>query len=275
MEGLLRIGQVSKLYGISLDTLRHYDRKGLLKPIIDSQNDYRYYSLEHLDILEMILVGKYINIPLDQMKERIDSESIDGYLSMVKEQKERICEEKRLLNQLDQYAEDMLEVLTTISKFKNDYTFSTASVYKGIDITIYSIDLKTLLQEDTNSQQKEGIEALEQWAFYHSESDGTIVENDKVVGLSFPDSTINTTILQKQFIFAAEHNIVAQHHITGYYANIMFWGVKKDLMEYLNKICCHFGLHYSTIIVKYKFALLHKNMDHEYFVEIYFPKNPI
>jgi len=119
MQGLLRIGQVSKLYGISLDTLRHYDRKGLLKPITDSQNDYRYYSLEHLDILEMILVGKYINIPLDQMKERIDSESIDGYLSMVKVQKERINEEKRLLNQLDQYAEDMLEVLTTISTFKN------------------------------------------------------------------------------------------------------------------------------------------------------------
>ncbi|MCS4464643.1 hypothetical protein JTT01_13300 [Clostridium botulinum] len=42
----------------------------------------------------MILVGKYIKIPLDQMKERIDSESIDGYLSMVKEQKERINEEK-------------------------------------------------------------------------------------------------------------------------------------------------------------------------------------
>ncbi len=66
------------------------------------------------------------------MKERIDSESIDGYLSMVKEQKERINEEKRLLNQLDQYAEDMLELLTTISKFKNDYTFSTASVYKKL-----------------------------------------------------------------------------------------------------------------------------------------------
>ncbi|MCS4472634.1 hypothetical protein JQ031_03170 [Clostridium botulinum] len=30
---------------------------------MDPQNDYRYYSLEHLDILEMILVGKYIKIP--------------------------------------------------------------------------------------------------------------------------------------------------------------------------------------------------------------------
>ncbi|GAA4654729.1 hypothetical protein GCM10023142_18670 [Anaerocolumna aminovalerica] len=97
MKGLLRIGQVSKLYGISLDTLRHYDRKGLLKPIIDSQNDYRYYSLEHLDILEMILVGKYINIPLNQMKERIDSESIDEYLSMVKEQKGTYKRRKKII----------------------------------------------------------------------------------------------------------------------------------------------------------------------------------
>jgi len=275
MQGLLRIGQVSKLYGVSLDTLRHYDRKGLLKPIVDSQNDYRYYSLEHLDILEMILVGKYIKIPLDQMKERIDSESIDGYLSMVKEQKERINEEKRLLNQLDQYAEDMLEMLTTISKFKNDHTFSTASVCKEIDITIYRIDLGTLLQEDAKSQQTEGIESLEQWAFYHSNLDGRIVENDEVIGFSFPSSTINTTILQKQFMFAAEHNVVAQHHVTGHYANIMFWGIKKDLMEYLYKLCRHFGLHGSTLLVKYKFALLHKSMEHEYFVEIYFPQNPV
>ncbi|NFD55253.1 MerR family transcriptional regulator [Clostridium botulinum] len=275
MQGLLRIGQVSKLYGISLDTLRHYDRKGLLKPIVDPQNDYRYYSLEHLDILEMILVAKYMKIPLDQMKERINSESIDGYLSMVKEQKERINEEKRLLNQLDQYAEDMLELLTTISKFKNDYTFSTASVYKEIDITIYRIDLETLLQEDTKSQQTEGIESLEQWAFYHSEPNGTIVENDEVIGFSFADSTINTTILQKQFMFAAEHNIVAQHRVTGYYSNIMFWGVKKDLMEYLYKLCRHFDLYNSTLLVKYNFALLHKSTEHEYFVEIYFPQNPI
>lgn len=275
MKELLQIGQVSKLYGISLDTLRHYDRKGLLKPIVDPQNDYRYYSLEHLDILEMILVGKYMKIPLDQMNERINSESIDGYLSMVKEQKERINEEKRLLNQLDQYVENMLEVLMTISKFKNDYTFSAVSVYKEVDITIYRIDLETLLHQDTESQQVEGIESFEQWAFYHSESDGTIVENDEIIGFSFPDSTINTTILQKQFISAAEHNIVAQHHVTGCYATIMFWGIKRDLMEYLYKLYRHFNLHDSTILVKYKFALLHKSMEHEYFVEIYFPQNPV
>lgn len=133
----------------------------------------------------------------------------------------------------------------------------------------------TLLHEDTKSQQTEGIESLEQWAFYHRESDGTIAENDEVIGFPFSYSTINTTILQKQFMFVAEHNIVAQHHVTGYYANIMFWGVKKDLMEYLYKLCRHFDLHNSTLLVKYNFALLHKSMKHEYFVEIYFLQNPV
>nr|WP_312983706.1 MerR family DNA-binding transcriptional regulator [Clostridioides sp.] len=271
MKGLLRIGEVSKLYGISLDTLRHYDRKGLLKPLVDPQNDYRYYSIEHLDVLEMILVGKYIKIPLNQMKERIDSESIDGYLSMVRQQKERIYEEKRLLSQLDQYAENMLELLTTISKFKNDYTFTSILLFKEIDFTIYRIELKALLHEDNKPKHSEGIESLEQWAFYYSKSDGTIVENEELVGFSFPDSTINTTILHKQFIFETEQSIVAEHHVTGSYASIMFWGVKEDIMEYLYKLCCHFDLQDSTLLVKYKFALLHKGMDHEYFVEIYFP----
>lgn len=273
MQELLRIGQVSKLYGISIDTLRHYDRKGLLKPIVDDQNDYRYYSLEHLDILEMILVGKYMEIPLDQMKERIDSENIHGYLSMIKEQKELINEKKRLLDQLDEYAEDMSKLLTTISNFENDYTFSTTSSLKEINLTIYKIDLETLLNESTKSQKTDGVESFEQWGFYHSGSDGTIIEDEELVGFSFPHSMTNTNILQEKLMLASQHNAQMQHHVTGCYRSIMFWGIKNHLIEYLCKLCDHFGLKNSNILVKYKFALLHKNMDHDYFVEIFFPKN--
>lgn len=82
MEKILRIGQVSNLYGISLDTLRYYDRKGLLKPMVDQQNGYRYYAVEQLDTLEMILVGKHLEIPLEQIKEKMDSERIEGYLEL-------------------------------------------------------------------------------------------------------------------------------------------------------------------------------------------------
>ena len=275
MHGLLRIGQVSKLYGISIDTLRHYDRKGLLKPIIHDQNDYRYYALEHLDILEMILVGKYMEIPLNQMKERIDSENIHGYLSMINKQKELINEKKRLLDQLDQYTENMEKLLTTISNFKNDYTFSTASSWKELNITIYRVDFETLLNESTKSQKTDRVGSFEQWGFYHSGSDGTIIEDEELVGFSFPPSIINTNIFQEKLKSASENKLISPYHVTGHYEKIMFWGIKSDLMDYLYKLCSHFGLKNSNILVKYKFALLHKNMDHEYFVEIFFPKNSV
>jgi DNA-binding transcriptional MerR regulator len=275
MHELLRIGQVSKLYGISLDTLRHYDRKGLLEPIVDAQSGYRYYSLEHLDILEMILVGKFTELPLDQMKEKIDSESISGYLSMMQEQSSRIYEKQKILNQLGQYTDDMLELLKTIAEFQNDYNFSTVTVNKDINLTIYNVDLQTLLSEETILEQIDGIESFEQWFSYHVKSNGTIVESTETIGLSILDNMINTTILQRGFELASKSDFVSRRHVTGCHGIISFWGKQKELMEYLYKLCLHFDLHDTNLLIKYRFALLHKSMDHEYFVEIYFPHNSI
>ncbi|WP_082112386.1 MerR family DNA-binding transcriptional regulator [Paenibacillus sp. DMB20] len=81
MDFRISIGKVSKMYGISLDTLRHYDKIGILKPIVDETNGYRYYSLEHLDLLEHILVGKYLEIPLKKNEKCI---SARGHQSIYK-----------------------------------------------------------------------------------------------------------------------------------------------------------------------------------------------
>ena len=44
-----QIGEVSKITGISKDTLHFYTKTGLLIPdYIDSENQYRYYSLWNL-----------------------------------------------------------------------------------------------------------------------------------------------------------------------------------------------------------------------------------
>ena len=46
MEGLT-IGQMTKLNNITEQTLRLYDKIGLLKPhIINKENGYRYYSIK-------------------------------------------------------------------------------------------------------------------------------------------------------------------------------------------------------------------------------------
>ena len=44
-EGLLRIGEVARLFNLSVGTLRHYEQMGLLDPAhIDPASGYRYYG---------------------------------------------------------------------------------------------------------------------------------------------------------------------------------------------------------------------------------------
>ncbi|MBR3375918.1 MAG: MerR family transcriptional regulator, partial [Firmicutes bacterium] len=39
-----KIGDVARILGISTDLLRYYEKKGVVTPTKDKQNDYRYYD---------------------------------------------------------------------------------------------------------------------------------------------------------------------------------------------------------------------------------------
>lgn len=61
-----RIGEVSRVTGISKDTLHFYNKIGLLVPDhIDPDNQYRYYSLRNLWQLDIITTCRKLNIPLE------------------------------------------------------------------------------------------------------------------------------------------------------------------------------------------------------------------
>lgn len=86
MLRMLSIGKVAKLYGISHDTLRFYDKKGLLKPMVDVRTGYRSYSLESLSMLDMIVLGRTLGIPLSRLGETFDSGDISAHEILLKEQ---------------------------------------------------------------------------------------------------------------------------------------------------------------------------------------------
>jgi DNA-binding transcriptional MerR regulator len=263
MQKLFRIGQISNLYGISLDTLRHYDRKGLLKPVVDEESGYRYYSFEHLDVLEMILVGKYLEIPLEQMKEKIEAESIDGYLNMMEEQSRFIEERLKVLKKLNQYTRGMADLLKVIRDFSNDDTFSHVTIEEHVDINIYHVDLDYFLTNRGDSQTK-GIEAFEQWFGYQADGEGIITESSQTVGVSIHGQMLKDKEL-KQFL-----KLAPKDRICGRCRHISFWGNEEELKDYLHRICCHFNLKDTLLHVKFRFALLHRDRPNEYFTEIYF-----
>ena len=49
MKKFYKIGEISKLYNISSDILRYYEKIGLITPDMRGENGYRYYlSLIHI-----------------------------------------------------------------------------------------------------------------------------------------------------------------------------------------------------------------------------------
>ena len=87
MKKYFTIGEMSKLHNISIETLRHYDRFGILKPeYINEKTGYRYYSTKSFITIYLIKQCKAIGLSLDEIKEIInDYTSLDSVLNIIKE----------------------------------------------------------------------------------------------------------------------------------------------------------------------------------------------
>jgi DNA-binding transcriptional MerR regulator len=65
---MFRIGEFSQIARVTIDTLRHYDELGLLKPAqVDPLTGYRYYSARQLRPLHRILALKEIGLSLEEI----------------------------------------------------------------------------------------------------------------------------------------------------------------------------------------------------------------
>lgn len=60
-QELFRIGEVAKMYHMSVGTLRYYEQMGLLQPeYTDPATGYRYYSVRQFEQLPLTLECKYV-----------------------------------------------------------------------------------------------------------------------------------------------------------------------------------------------------------------------
>lgn len=98
-EGLFYIREIAAVCGVSINALRFYETKGLLKPAFtDPESGYRYYSRENLLRLRAVLSLKNVGLSLPEIK---------GYLggNMDVEAKTAELEERREM--LDRAIEDL------------------------------------------------------------------------------------------------------------------------------------------------------------------------
>lgn len=69
---LLLIGQLAKLSGVSTDTLRFYEKEGLLLPEKRTESGYRLYAQDALARIGFILKAKDLGFTLEDIQELLN-----------------------------------------------------------------------------------------------------------------------------------------------------------------------------------------------------------
>lgn len=96
MEKTYKIGEVAEIKNIDRQTLRYYDKLGILIPaIIDEETGYRYYTLEQFIDVDRIKFCKRIGLSLEETKDFMDGTSLTGALEVLRRKREAFADELR------------------------------------------------------------------------------------------------------------------------------------------------------------------------------------
>jgi DNA-binding transcriptional MerR regulator len=82
MARVYRVGELAELTGVSIRTLHHYDRIGLLCPRRYSEGGHRLYAEAELLRLQQVLTLRFLGFPLKQIGELLDRPGFDLLASL-------------------------------------------------------------------------------------------------------------------------------------------------------------------------------------------------
>lgn len=137
---MLSIGEFSKICKVSTKTLRYYAEIGLILPSeINPENGYRYYAIEQLEIMLLIIRLKSYNFSLEEIKQTIESGEWNKeklYAALIQKRddmKKQLYEQEKSLRQLE----------CDISNLKNGKPIM--SYLDNIDVELVEVPVMYLL----------------------------------------------------------------------------------------------------------------------------------
>jgi DNA-binding transcriptional MerR regulator len=122
----LRSGELAKLAGISSDTLRFYERKGLLSPPGRSANGYRVYPLTALQRVRIIRSALAVGFTIQEL----------GRIFKIRNRGDAPCEEvlriaQTKLVQLESRIQELHQVKLDLQNCIGDWKKALARTHKG------------------------------------------------------------------------------------------------------------------------------------------------
>ena len=115
-----KIGDVAKILGISPDLLRYYEKKGVVKPVKDQSNDYRYYEPWDINFLIDCLWYKNFGFGIEQVARIVSKSSYDDIISMMEDKdaeiEAAIRKQELLLHRAKRYLAEVRRARTLLGR---------------------------------------------------------------------------------------------------------------------------------------------------------------
>ncbi len=103
---MMTVNEVSKRTGVSIRTVRYYDRIGLLRPACRTEAGYRLYDDAALERLQQILLFRELEFPLKDIRKIMENPAFD---------REKALEQQiALLTLKKQHLEDLIDLARKI-----------------------------------------------------------------------------------------------------------------------------------------------------------------
>ncbi len=164
------VNKLAKIAGVSVRTLHHYDKIGLLKPLTRTESRYRYYGTAELFRLQQILLYKELDFPLARIAGILDEPGFD-MMSALQEHKAELQKRK------DRMATLLITIDNTIHQLKNkSKKMDHNEMYKGFSkeqAAAYKKEASERWGAETIKESEEKILAMNkgQWDLLKQEGD--------------------------------------------------------------------------------------------------------
>ena len=183
-----KVGEISKLTGLTIRTLHHYDEIGLLHPKLRTDAGHRMYAEDDIIKLQQIMSLKELDFSLDEIKEFFEKPEYNPK-DILEMQIERLNQEIKLKEELKHQLQELWEIFHSWRKPNLEQFINSIELIKN--------QKEYFTQEQINQMKKQydklnNIEAdkyTNSWSqlnslFQSEMKKGTSVDNPKVIELA-------------------------------------------------------------------------------------------
>lgn len=229
---LFKIGEIAKMFHLSVGTLRHYEKNGLIKPAyIDNGSGYRYYSTQHFEVLNTIRYLRTLDMPLEEIREFLENRNISSIQNMLKSQRERVIEKQKELKIIEKKINNRLEYLEGALNSEFDKIVLKKIKEKRVVWLKNNFEIETYIDNNFEKSIRKLERNQKETAVFLGKI-GLGISKEKLLKKNFKSYDRIFLILDKEDNYNGETEVIpSEMNVT-----LRFCGIHKDAQKYYQKL---------------------------------------